>query len=36
MIKGAAIMCDHSRRKTLSARDVVFALQRMGITMYGF
>lgn len=36
VIAGAGLMCEHSRRKTVSARDVVFSLQRMGVTVYGF
>ena len=32
-----AITCtEHSRRKTVTAMDVVFALKRQGRTLYGF
>ena len=35
-IKDAVTYTDHSRRKTVTALDVVHALQRQGRTMYGF
>jgi histone H4 len=30
------IYCDHARRKTLTAMDVVYAMKRQGRTLYGF
>lgn len=36
LIRDAMIYCDHARRKTLTAMDVVYAMKRQGRTLYGF
>ena len=35
VIRDAVTYTDHANRKTLTALDVVFALKRMGKTIYG-
>jgi histone H4 len=35
-IRDAVTYCEHARRKTVSAMDVVYALKRNGRTLYGF
>lgn len=36
VIRDAVVYCDHARRKTVTAMDVVYALKRQGRTLYGF
>jgi len=36
VVRDAVTYCDHSRRKTITALDVVYALKRQGRTIYGF
>lgn len=36
VIRDAVTYTEHARRKTVTAMDVVYALKRMGRTMYGF
>jgi histone H4 len=36
VIRNAVTYTEHSRRKTVTALDVVYALKRMGRTLYGF
>ena len=36
VLKDAVTYCEHSRRKTVSAMDVVYALKRSGRQIYGF
>ncbi|PIO75308.1 core histone H2A/H2B/H3/H4 [Teladorsagia circumcincta] len=36
LIRDAVIYCEHVRRKTVTAMDVVYALKRRGYTIYGF
>ncbi len=36
VIRDAVTYCDHARRKTVTALDVVYALKRQGRTLYGF
>ena len=36
VIKDAVTYTEHSRRRTVSALDVVYALKRQGRTLYGF
>lgn len=36
IIKDSVVYMEHARRKTLTARDVVFALKHQGKTIYGF
>ena len=36
MVKDAVTYTEHSRRKTVTASDVVHALKRNGTTIYGF
>jgi histone H3/H4 len=36
VIRDATTYTDHSRRKTVTAMDVVYALKRQGRTLYGF
>jgi histone H4 len=36
VIRDAVTYCEHARRKTVSAMDVVYALKRNGRTLYGF
>ena len=36
VIKDAVVYCEHARRKTVTAMDVVYALRRQGRTLYGF
>jgi histone H4 len=36
IIREAEIYTTHARRKTMTSNDVVYALKREGITMYGF
>lgn len=35
ILQQTILYTDHSRRKTVSARDVVYALKRNGRTLYG-
>lgn len=32
----AQVYCEHARRKTVTAMDVVYALRRQGRTLFGF
>jgi histone H4 len=36
VIRDAVTYTEHAERKTVSAMDVVYALKRQGITLYGF
>lgn len=36
VIRDAVSYCDHARRKTVTAMDVVYALKRQGRTLYGY
>jgi histone H4 len=36
VIKDSLVYMEHARRKTLSAKDVVYALKHQGKTIYGF
>ncbi len=36
VIKDSVTYCEHSKRKTVTALDVVYALKRQGRTLYGF
>lgn len=36
VIRDAVTYTEHSRRKTVTAMDVVYALKRQGRTLYGF
>ena len=36
VIRDAVTYCEHARRKTIQAMDVVYALKRQGHTLYGF
>ena len=35
-IKLKVTYCEHAKRKTVTAMDVVYALKRQGRTLYGF
>ncbi|KAI1716016.1 centromere kinetochore component CENP-T histone fold domain-containing protein [Ditylenchus destructor] len=35
VIRDAILYCEHARRKTVTAMDVVYALKRQGRTLYG-
>ena len=36
VVRDSVTYCEHARRKTVTAMDVVFALKRQGRTLYGF
>ncbi|KHJ91501.1 core histone H2A/H2B/H3/H4 [Oesophagostomum dentatum] len=36
VIRDAITYCEHAKRKTVTAMDVVYALKRQGRTLYGF
>ena len=36
VVRDAVTYCDHGKRKTVTALDVVYALKRQGRTLYGF
>jgi histone H4 len=36
VVQGATVYMEHAGRKTVTALDVVYALKRQGITLYGF
>ena len=36
IIKDSVTYCEHAKRKTVTALDVVYALKRQGRTLYGF
>ena len=36
VVKDTTLYCEHSKRKTVTALDVVYALKRQGRTIYGF
>ena len=36
VIKDAVVYTEHSRRKTVTAMDIIYALKRQGRTLYGF
>ena len=36
VVRDAVTYCDHAKRKTVTALDVVYALKRQGRTLYGF
>ena len=36
VIRDAVVYCEHSRRKTVTTMDVVYAAKRQGRTLYGF
>ena len=35
-VRDAVTYCEHAKRKTVTALDVVYALKRQGRTLYGF
>ncbi|KAK6030772.1 core histone H2A/H2B/H3/H4 [Ostertagia ostertagi] len=36
VVRAAVLYCEHGRRTTVTAMDVVYALKRQGRTIYGF
>ena len=36
VIRDSVTYCEHAKRKTVTALDVVYALKRQGRTLYGF
>lgn len=36
VVKDAAVFCENSKRRTITAMDVVYALKRSGRTLYGY
>jgi histone H3/H4 len=36
VVKDAAVLCEGSKRKTITALDVVYALKKSGRTIYGY
>ena len=36
VIRDAVTYCEHDKRKTVTAMDVVYALKRQGRTLYGY
>ena len=36
IVKDAAVFCEHAKRKTITAMDVIYALKRSGRTLYGY
>ena len=36
VVRDSVTYCEHARRKTVTALDVVYALKRQGKTLYGF
>ena len=36
VVRDAVTYCEHARRKTVTALDVVYSLKRQGRTIYGF
>ena len=36
IVKDAAVFCEHAKRKTITAMDVIYALKRSGRTIYGY
>lgn len=36
VVKDSTLYCEHAKRKTVTALDVVYALKRQGRTIYGF
>ena len=36
VVRDSVTYCEHARRKTVMALDVVYALRRQGRTLYGF
>ena len=36
VVRDAVTYCDHAKRKTVTALDVVYALKRQGTKLYGF
>ncbi len=36
VVKDSVTYCEHAKRKTVTALDVVYALKRQGKTIYGF
>ena len=36
VIRDAVTYTEHAKRKTVTAMDVVYALKRQGMTLYGF
>lgn len=36
VVKDAAVFCENSKRKTITAMDVIYALKRSGRTVYGY
>mmetsp|Transcript_28482 Transcript_28482/g.20576 ORF Transcript_28482/g.20576 Transcript_28482/m.20576 type:complete len:111 (-) Transcript_28482:68-400(-) len=36
IVKDSVTYCEHAKRKTVTALDVVYALKRQGRTLYGF
>lgn len=36
VIRGAVLYCEHAKRTTVTAMDIVYALKRRGYTIYGY
>ena len=36
VVKDAAVYCEHAKRKTITAMDVVYALKKSGRNIYGY
>lgn len=36
VLRDSATYCEHARRKTITALDIVYSLKRQGRTLYGF
>ena len=36
VVRDSVTYCEHAKRKTVTALDVVYALKRQGRTLYGF
>ena len=36
VVKDSVTYCEHAKRKTVTALDVIYALKRQGKTLYGF
>jgi histone H4 len=36
VVRDSVTYCEHAKRKTVTALDVIYALKRQGKTLYGF
>jgi histone H4 len=36
VVKDSVTYCEHARRKTVTALDVIYSLKRQGRTLYGY